>query len=1121
MKPGSTTDIFLRRQRRRARGTLLAWSVAVAVFARAWSGAVELGWLKASGFWGLVPAAVAGWLLVRWVRRVWRLNTLAVAREVDARWELGARLESAVELSGDDSAVAVAQRTDAAQQLATKKPAGTMAWVAGIAAALICAGVVAVEYLELDRRAHLPRPVALPVVAQPRPKAPPAPPPPPPEPLRAALSWKSPEHQITAKPAAEIPLVAHADSNKGFRSMVLAVAVNGTPTNSTPVAAAALGTLGQPGEGDVKLSLFLDETGAKPCDIVSYYLQAAANVPPDFPAVVSPLQFIEVTPVDAPPGGDERFGADARELLRRIKELKQSEVELIEKNFNFAHAAPAGPVIDVTPEHAAAATAQAQLAPPTDEARALAGRIKAPDLVIADLAQAAPAMIQAGERIGARDHAAAAPLQARALAAIADAERVFRQALETQMATAKPDAVAVAATAASIGELPPRDQTPAGRLEQLARRQGENNRRLQQLAFSVGLPAIAAEQAAIARALEKLAGERALVTSVQKTVDNALKATAEAARQLGLNDAQAARLPAAEAQALLQHAVEAQESEGRRAASELLEQVRQELNDAERLSARAEQQARQEQIQRQVNTEAQRQQRQGSTEAARKLDALAQKLKAAPAGSPSPPPEKKPDQGEKPTPAKDPPAPANGQVAKGQPGGGKESAVYVAELRPLASAASKGSGRATITLKADQSIAKLDVTLTGLGSRQTHAFLAVGGTGAQGTAVLPLESGSIAGKYWRFEPAGGFSREALVAALESGNLYLQVDTTALPEGELGGQFLVPPKTEGGNPDQPPPPREPQPTDYDADLWPLPGASVTTATGNAGIRLSENKALATINVLFSHLSSAETGAYLKVGGAGDDGAPVFTVGLGHFTGKSWRFDPVGTYTRADLVTALESGKLYLEIDTANFPKGELGGQFTRKAGDGAGSGSGGGGGPSTGGGSRDRSQAAGVSMPTLGADAGVASALVAAAVTAAESQVALAPDNSLAQTIRQLKAATNKLAGGTGRDSSLSLLETAAQKAQLLATDPRLAGVAREIAQAAGGQVDGKEPLDAAALQTLADHADELVKALEEADRPGTKRDEWVRRYAPEEIDPDYRKPVEDYFERLSREGAAR
>ena len=1112
MKPASATESFLRRQRRRSRGTLLAWAMAMAVLAQAWIGAAQLGWIDVSALWAVVPAVASGWLLVRWTRRAWRLNEQAVAREVDARWELRARLESAVELSGSDTAVAIAQRADTARRLESKKPTGTLAWIGGITAALLGLGLVGAEQIALVQPPHLPQlaPLVV-VVAKPVPVVPKATPPPP-EPWRASISWKSPERLISATAAAEIPLVAQVDSNKGYHSMVLEVAVNGTHTNSYPLAPAVLGAAAQPGGSDVKLSLFLDETGAKPYDVVSYFLQGSANLPPDFPVVVSRLQFVGVTPAESPPGGDERYTPGAREMLRRLNELKQGQVQLIERNFDLAHAAPAGFTIEVTPENAGIAPTQSRLAQTADEARAAAVQIHAPDRVATDLAQAGASMTRAGVSIAARDHAAAAPVQANALAQIVDAERTFRTALDA----ASPSQITDPAKEATAGGLKPRGQTPAGRLELLGRRQGENNRRLQQLpSAAADLPAIAAEQAAIAREVEKLAGERALVDLVQKTLGAAVKATAEAARQLGLNDPQAAREPAAEAQALLQHAVEVQENEGRKAASALLEQVRQELNETDRSKDPAAQQAKQDQVQRELSTEAQRQQQQGSAEAAQKLAALVKRLEESKATPQSPSSE-----------AKD--------SAKSPGGsGGKNPTVFVADLRPMPGAdKSTASGSATIALGPDHMTATIDVAFDHLSSKETTAFLAVGETGGTRTTVFPLGTGTFTKKSWKLEPTGNLSRDALLAALQGGGLYLELDTASYPKGELGGQFLPkrggPPGSGGASEtgeqdaaaaDAAAAPENAEDSGasgevvYQANMRVLPGASISTASGNASITLGANKSNATVDVTFTQLSSKETTAFLAVGGTGANGTAVFTLGTGRIGGKSWRFEPVGNITRAALLQALASGQLFIEIDTVTSPKGELGGPFTRKGGGGGGGGSG-----TTPSASRPKpAQAGGVAMPSLGTETHDARGpVIDAAMAIAESQVALAPDNSLAQTIRQLKAAATRLSGNAaGNVSSLSLLETAAQKAQVLAADPRLAGAARDIAKAASGT------MDAAARKALADHAEELIEALENEDRPGAKRDEWVRRFAPEDIDPDYRKPVEDYFERLSREGATR
>jgi uncharacterized protein (DUF1800 family) len=115
--------------------------------------------------------------------------------------------------------------------------------------------------------------------------------------------------------------------------------------------------------------------------------------------------------------------------------------------------------------------------------------------------------------------------------------------------------------------------------------------------------------------------------------------------------------------------------------------------------------------------------------------------------------------------------------------------------------------------------------------------------------------------------------------------------------------------------------------YLANLGPLPGATGSTANGTATIQVSADGTSANVDVLFSNLSSEETVAHLKVGGVGNVGTFVFALGTGQVTNKLWTFAPTGNYTTpASLVQALTTGNLWVEIDTTNFPGGELGGQF---------------------------------------------------------------------------------------------------------------------------------------------------------------------------------------------------
>ncbi len=114
--------------------------------------------------------------------------------------------------------------------------------------------------------------------------------------------------------------------------------------------------------------------------------------------------------------------------------------------------------------------------------------------------------------------------------------------------------------------------------------------------------------------------------------------------------------------------------------------------------------------------------------------------------------------------------------------------------------------------------------------------------------------------------------------------------------------------------------------YLANLTPLAGASASSATGTATIQVSSDGSSATVDVLFSNLSSEEVTAHLTVGGTGSTGTFVFGLGTGQITDKLWTFTPTGNFTSASLLAALASGELYVEIDTTTYSSGELGGKF---------------------------------------------------------------------------------------------------------------------------------------------------------------------------------------------------
>ena len=111
--------------------------------------------------------------------------------------------------------------------------------------------------------------------------------------------------------------------------------------------------------------------------------------------------------------------------------------------------------------------------------------------------------------------------------------------------------------------------------------------------------------------------------------------------------------------------------------------------------------------------------------------------------------------------------------------------------------------------------------------------------------------------------------------------------------------------------------------YVAMLRPAGGATSSTAYGTATILLSSSGTVASVNVSFSNLSSAQTSAHLTLG-ANDDF--VADLPRGQINGVQWLFAPTGVYTSTALLNALRNGTLSVRLDSATFPNGEARGVF---------------------------------------------------------------------------------------------------------------------------------------------------------------------------------------------------
>jgi uncharacterized protein (DUF1800 family) len=111
--------------------------------------------------------------------------------------------------------------------------------------------------------------------------------------------------------------------------------------------------------------------------------------------------------------------------------------------------------------------------------------------------------------------------------------------------------------------------------------------------------------------------------------------------------------------------------------------------------------------------------------------------------------------------------------------------------------------------------------------------------------------------------------------------------------------------------------------YISTLRPESTATGSSASGTATILVNAAGTLANVSVSFAGLSSAQTGAHLRIGPSGDY---VFNLPAGQVSNIQWTLAPTGTYTRADLLAALNRGSIYVGLDTANNPAGEVRGTF---------------------------------------------------------------------------------------------------------------------------------------------------------------------------------------------------
>lgn len=117
--------------------------------------------------------------------------------------------------------------------------------------------------------------------------------------------------------------------------------------------------------------------------------------------------------------------------------------------------------------------------------------------------------------------------------------------------------------------------------------------------------------------------------------------------------------------------------------------------------------------------------------------------------------------------------------------------------------------------------------------------------------------------------------------------------------------------------------------YLANLRAAAAASGSTGYGTASLQLSADERFAFVNLMFSNLTSPQTVAYLRLGTPGDAGAPfLLRLPTGQVSGLRWEIRDTGTLSAAEILAAIKAGRVFVSVESANFPGGELVGSLVR-------------------------------------------------------------------------------------------------------------------------------------------------------------------------------------------------
>jgi hypothetical protein len=223
------------------------------------------------------------------------------------------------------------------------------------------------------------------------------------------------------------------------------------------------------------------------------------------------------------------------------------------------------------------------------------------------------------------------------------------------------------------------------------------------------------------------------------------------------------------------------------------------------------------------------------------------------------------------------------------------------------SVATMAQGVAGLMLNSTRDTLCVTVSFTGLSGALMGAHIHEGLPGINGPVLIDLTSG-INGSLVTATVTGSNLPMSVLTKLLSGECYINLHTSAFPNGEIRGQLMI---------------------EADKSFQVMMDGSqevpmaVTNAFGVGYFDLSKDLSKIKYLVVMQDLSGPLSGAHLHVGQTGASGGVVVDI-TGSISGNV--IAGVISNPSASLIDSMNSGSIYLNVHNSMFPNGEIRGQL---------------------------------------------------------------------------------------------------------------------------------------------------------------------------------------------------